>query len=89
MPIDDHHLPVEIGKGAEAEVAMALKLADRDDALRDAFDQRTRGGYLKQGSMGNFQMIGERTHDDVIEGLVGRAHPRLQGVHQRLRDFTT
>lgn len=29
----------------------------------------------------NFQVIGERTHDDVIEGHAGRAHPRLQGVH--------
>jgi hypothetical protein len=29
----------------------------------------------------NFQMIGERTHDDVIEGLAGRAHPCLQGIH--------
>ena len=28
-----------------------------------------------------FQVIRERTHDDVIEGLAGRAHPRLQGVH--------
>jgi hypothetical protein len=29
----------------------------------------------------NFQMIGERAHDNVIERLAGRPHPRLQGVH--------
>jgi hypothetical protein len=81
MPIDDDHLAVEIGKGAEAEVAMALQLADSDDTLRDAFDQRARGGHLKQGGMLNLQMIGERAHDDVIEGLAGSLHPRLQGVH--------
>lgn len=45
--IDDHHLPVEIGKGAEAKVAMALQLADGDHTLRNALDQCARGGDLK------------------------------------------
>jgi hypothetical protein len=89
MPIDNDHFTVEIGKGAEAEVAMALQLADGNDTLRDALDQRARGGHLEQGSMRNLQMVGERAHDDVIEGLAGSPHPRLEGVHQRLRNFAT
>jgi hypothetical protein len=81
MPIDDHHLAVEISEGAEAEIAMSLQLAHSDDTLRDAFDQRARGGDLEQGGVRNFQVIGERAHDDVIERLAGRLHLRLQGVH--------
>jgi hypothetical protein len=81
MPIDHDHLTVEIGKGAESEVAMALQLADRHNALRDAFDQCARGGDLKKGGMRNLQMIGEGAHDDVIDGLAGGLHPRLQSVH--------
>jgi hypothetical protein len=81
MPIDYDHLTVEIGKGAEAKVAMALQLADGDDALRDALDHCARRGDLKQGGMLNFQVIGERAHDDVIGGLAGPPHPRLQSVH--------
>jgi hypothetical protein len=58
MPIDDHHLAVEIGKGAETEVPVTLQLPDRDNALLNAFDQRARGGDLKQGCMLDSQMIG-------------------------------
>jgi hypothetical protein len=60
---------------------MPLQLAHSDDTLRDAFDQRARGGDLEQGGVRNFQVIGERAHDDVIERLAGRLHLRLQGVH--------
>ncbi len=87
--VDDHHLAVEVGEGAEAKIAMALQLADGDDTLRDALDQRARGGHLEKGGMRNLQMVGERAHDDVIDGLAGRPRPLLESVHQRLRNFTT
>ena len=40
MPIDNDHLAVEAAKRAQAEVAMALELAEGNDPLRDALDQR-------------------------------------------------
>src|SRR5271156_1279371 len=58
-PVDDHHLAVEVSIGAETEIAMALELADGNDTLRDALDQRAGSRDLEQGRMRNFQVVGE------------------------------
>src|ERR1700735_1094648 len=42
-PIDDDHLAIEVGIGAETEIAVALKLADGDYSLRNALAQRAGG----------------------------------------------
>ena len=67
---------------------MAFQLTNGDDALRDAYDQRAGGLHLEESGMRNLELIGERAHYNVGEGLACRLLSRQQCIHQRLRNLT-
>ena len=80
VPLEDHHLAVEILEGSQPEVAVFAYDADRHRALVHALDERACGRHLVQRVPLDPEELRERALDQMIDGCAASARLFVQRV---------